>query len=248
MNKVQAKSPLVINITNKVTILDIANILTTIGASPIMTNDKREVKELLTIAKAVGGALVINIGTLDEKQIELMKEAVKVANELEVKVILDPVGAGASKLRTNTALDLLTNYKIDIIRGNFSEINSLIGNEGQTKGVDSITGTNSEIAKICANKYQVTVLISGKVDFFSNGKIVEEISGGSAYLPKISGTGCMLSSIIGAYAAVMDNDEACKQGLKHVLQASEKAQKDVSNIIDFKIAWFREMENLANGK
>lgn len=247
MNKVKISNPLVINITNNVTIESVANILTTIGASPIMTNSIEEIGELLLIAKNVRGSLVINIGTLDSVQIELMKEACKIANELDVKIVLDPVGSGASELRTNTARSLLETYKVDVVRGNYSEILSLLDVENNTKGVDSISGNSTAIAIEFSKRYNTTVLISGKQDIIAKGEKYEIINGGSDYLPKISGTGCMLSSIVAAYLACYPSVEACKYALDHVLRASEIAEVNVSSIIEFRIEWFKQMEMMANG-
>ncbi len=136
----------------------------------------------------------------------------------------------------------MTEYKIDIVRGNFSEISNLIDANVLTKGVDSIAGDDSSVAKICAQKYNVHTLISGEKDFYSDGEVVREFIGGSSYLPKISGTGCMLTAIIGAYAAVGDNQDAIKCALEYVLQASEKAEETAGSIIEFKMNWFKEME------
>lgn len=247
MNKVKVSNPLVINITNNVTIESVANILTTIGASPIMTNSIEEIGELLLIAKNVGGSLVINIGTVDRVQIELMKEACKIANKLDVKIVLDPVGSGASTLRTKTAKMLLETYKVDVVRGNYSEILSLLDVENNTKGVDSISGNSTTTAIEFSKKYKTTVLISGKQDIIANCEKYEIINGGSGYLPKISGTGCMLSAIVAAYLTCYPSVEACSLALNHVLNASEVADQNVSSIIEFRIEWFKQMELITNG-
>lgn len=242
-NIVRSNGPLVLNITNVVTINDVANILTYIGASPMMTNSKDEVIELLDIVKMCNGSLVINIGTVDSIQAELMFEAVKIANEIGVKVVLDPVGAGASLMRTNIAKELLQNYHIEVVRGNYNEISALIDIEIDSKGVDSIKGEDISVATKFANEYQTIVLISGEVDYLSDGKTTEAISGGSHYLPQISGTGCMLTSIVGAYVAASDNSlEATKAALLHVLDASEAAANNADSIIQFKHNWFKQME------
>ncbi len=242
-NIVRANGPLVLNITNLVTINDIANVLTMIGASPMMCNSIEEVSELLQIVKVCKGALVVNIGTISDSQAKLIEKAVKVANQIGVKVVLDPVGAGASSIRTNTAKHLLSNYKIDVVRGNYNEISALIDLEIESKGVDSINGTDTTVALAFAQKYDTIVLISGETDYLSDGATVESITGGSSYLPQISGTGCMLTSIVGSYIAVSDDSlAATKQALLHVLNASDEAEQEVSSIIEFKINWFKYME------
>lgn len=246
-NLVRTNGPLVLNITNLVTINDIANILTTIGASPMMSNSIDEINELMQIVKQCDGSLVVNIGTISSEQVKLIEVAVRVANEIGVKVILDPVGAGASSIRTNTAKRLLENYDIEVVRGNYNEISALIDLEIQSKGVDSINGNDETVATSFATKYDTIVLISGKTDYLSDGNTVEAISGGSSYLPQISGTGCMLTSIVGAYVAVSDDTlSATKKALLHVLEASEKAEVGVSSIIQFKINWFKYMELISN--
>lgn len=242
-NRVSDFNPLVVNITNYVTINDIANILTYIGASPIMTFEKEESRDLLNIVKATGGALVINIGTINQLQKEQILEAVKIANELSIKVILDPVGAGASEYRTSLCLILLNEYKIDIIRGNFSEINALYGSNEISRGVDSSETSDEFLAEKFAKEFNVTTVISGKDDYISNGeKSIKIDSRGSSYLPKISGTGCMLTSVIGAYAAIFDNFDAANYALEHFLEASEKAHVNSNSISEFKINFFSEVE------
>lgn len=242
-NRVRVNQPLVLNITNLVTINDIANVLTYIGASPMMSSSIDEVEELLQIVKVCNGSLVVNIGTINKVQAEIIECAVKAANQIGVKVVLDPVGAGASEIRTNTAKKLLNEYKIDVVRGNYNEISALIDLEIESRGVDSITGDDHTIATNFAAKYSTTVLISGQIDYLSDGVRTESISGGSQYLPQISGTGCMLTSIVGAYVATgEDNFELTKAALLHVLKASEIAEQEVSSIIEFKNNWFKQME------
>ncbi len=246
MNKLIEVKPLVINITNQVTINDIANILTMINASPIMSNDIIEVEDLMQLAKLQHGVLIINIGTLNQVQAQQMLSAVSTANKLKIPVVLDPVGAGASKFRTNFCLKLLNEYKITIVRGNYGEITCLNGSEIVSKGVDSEVGFSSHIAEQFAKKYQTVVLASGKVDYISDGKETKIITGGSAWLPKITGTGCMLSAIIGAYASYYQPIVACEKGLNLILQASENAHDVSETIIDFKINLFREISRITN--
>lgn len=235
------KSPLVVNLTNYVTMNDIANILSVIGASPIMSKDIREASDLMDIVNAVGGALVINIGTIDKIQEDQILEFVKEANARDIRVILDPVGAGASEVRTNICLKLLTEYEISIVRGNFGEINSLMGSDELVKGVDSSENTNKDLAKEFSNKYNVAVLISGEDDYLAtplNDTPAQEYEfkgRGSSYLPKISGTGCMLTSIVAAYASIYDcRLEAMKHAIGHVLSASEMAEKESSSTTEFR--------------
>ncbi len=247
MNKLMKSNPLVINITNQVTINDIANVLTMINASPIMTNDIAEAQELIKLATLQHGVLVINIGTLSQVQSQQMLEAVSWANKLAIPVVLDPVGAGASKFRTNFCLKLLNEYKITIVRGNYGEITSLNGGKIVSKGVDNNADFSSQIAEQFANKFQTVVLASGEVDYISDGKQTKIVTGGSDWLPKITGTGCMLSAIVGAYVSCYSPMIACETGLNLMLKASEQAKSNSETIIDFKINLFREIIRITNG-
>lgn len=243
-SELRKNSPLVINLTNTVTINDVANILISIGSSPIMSEDIREANDLLEIAKTTNGVLVINIGTMNITQEQQMLEFVKIANEKDVKVILDPVGSGASEIRTNLSLKLLNEYKIHIVRGNFSEINSLMGSEQFTKGVDSLENNDKLLARKFSDKFKTAVLISGKDDFLATPtQDYKFINRGSSYLPKISGTGCMLSAIVAAYSTIHNcRLEAMKDALSHVFSASELAEKESNSTIEFKVNFFKYME------
>lgn len=198
------KSPLIHNITNYVTVNDCANILIACGGAPIMADAKEEVEEITTIC----GGLNINIGTLNENTISSMLLAGKKANTLSHPVILDPVGAGASSLRTQTAYKLLEEINFAVIRGNISEIKTLAMGSGTTKGVDAdISDTvNDEtldgtivFAKQFAEKTGAVVAITGAIDIVTDGKIVYIIGNGHAMMSKITGTGCMLTAMTAAY-------------------------------------------------
>ena len=192
------KSPLVHNITNYVTANDCANILLACGASPIMADDEAEVAEITSICDA----LVINIGTLNARTISSMLIAGKRANGLGHPVILDPVGAGASTLRTETAMKLIKEIKFSAIRGNASEIKILCGGSGESRGVDAATDDDTdaaEDAKRLANLTGAVVLVTGKTDFVTDGKKVAAISNGHPLMKKVTGCGCMLSSLLGGF-------------------------------------------------
>lgn len=208
---VQAKSPLIHNITNYVTVNDCANILLACGASPIMADDKSEVEEITSIC----GGLCINIGTLNARTIESMILAAKKANSLAHPTVLDPVGAGASALRTNTALRLLDEVKFSVIRGNISEIKALAGKTSATQGVDAnvadkITEDNLPqavaFAKDFAKKTGAVVAITGAIDIISDGEKIYCIRNGHAMMSKVTGTGCMLSALIAAYVTANIDD------------------------------------------
>lgn len=195
-------NPLIHNITNYVTVNDVANALLAIGASPIMTDAKEEVEEIASMASA----LVLNIGTLNQRTVDSMILAGKKANELNIPVILDPVGAGASKFRNETTLKILESVKISIIRGNLSEVSFIAGIQSKTKGVDvnkaDLSNNAEVIASQVAKTFNSTVTITGKVDIVSDSIQTAHISNGHPILSKVTGTGCMTSALTGAYASV----------------------------------------------
>lgn len=205
-DKVREKAPYVHNITNYVTVNDCANILLACGASPIMADDLREVEEITSLCNS----LVINIGTLNERTIPSMLAAGRKAKELKHPVILDPVGAGASKLRTETALQLLKEVSFTVIRGNASEIKTLYLGAGKTKGVDvdeadQITKDNLEesvkVAKELSKITKAVIVITGKIDIVAYEDKAYIIHNGHPLMSRITGSGCMLSAIIGALCA-----------------------------------------------
>lgn len=204
MNNVYSKCPLVHNITNYVTVNDVANVILACGASPIMSDDIEEVEEITAICNSLN----INIGTLNYRTISSMIAAGKKANELNHPIVLDPVGIGASALRTSTAFKLLENIKFSVIRGNCSEIKNVYGNTSAIKGVDvnindKITEENykdfAALAKSLSEKTGAVIAISGAIDIIADSKKAYAIHNGNALMSKITGTGCMLSGLIGAY-------------------------------------------------
>lgn len=205
MNEQVRKScPLVHNITNYVTVNDCANILLACGGSPIMADDVEEVEDITAIC----GGLNINIGTLNQRTIPAMYKAGKKANELEHPVVLDPVGAGASALRTETAMDLVENIQFAVIRGNISEIKTLASGAGMTKGVDAneadvVTKENLlsvvEFAKEYAKKTGAIIAITGAIDIVADENKAYCIYNGHPMMSSITGSGCQLSSMVTAY-------------------------------------------------
>ena len=202
LKEIRVKTPLIHNITNYVTVNDCANAILAIGASPIMADDIGEVEEIVSISSA----LVINIGTLNQQTITSMIAAGKKANELHIPIVLDPVGAGASSLRNKTTQEILSQVKIDVIRGNLSEISFVAGLKSSTKGVDVSKEDEKndavDIAKLAANKYSCVIGITGEVDVISDGIRVAKISNGNKLLSKVTGTGCMTSSLVGSFCGV----------------------------------------------
>ncbi len=204
LENVRKNCPLIHNITNYVTVNDCANIVIACGASPIMADDKDEVADITTIC----AGLNINIGTLNSRTIASMLIAGKRANELGHPVVLDPVGAGASRLRTETALQLLNEVKFTVIRGNISEIKTLASGSGTTKGVDAdvadkVTEENLDdviaFAKEFSKKTGAVIAITGAIDIVADDKNAYCIRNGHSMMSSITGTGCQLSAMTAAF-------------------------------------------------
>lgn len=223
LSAVKEKSPLIHHITNYVTVNDCANIVLAIGGSPVMADDLEEAAEMVGFASA----LVLNIGTLNSRTIESMLIAGLRAKELGVPVILDPVGVGATKLRTNTAEKLIRELKPEVIRGNMSEIKVLAGLEVAIKGVDSLADEqdSSIIAKKLASELSCVIAITGKTDVVSDGRQVCLLNNGHRILADVTGTGCMTTSLVGTYCgATNDYFTAAVAGIISMGLAGEIAQ------------------------
>ena len=204
LENVRAKSPLVHNITNYVTVNDVANVLLAAGGSPIMSDDADDVKDITSIC----GGLNINIGTLNKNTIPSMFLAGKKANALGHIVLLDPVGAGASRLRTDTANRLMQEVRFDAVRGNISEIKTLCTGSGSTKGVDAdavdaVTEANLDngvqLVKTFAAQTGCIIAVTGAIDLVSDGERCWCIRNGRAEMSRITGTGCQLSALMTAF-------------------------------------------------
>ena len=204
IDNVRKTCPLVHNITNYVTVNDVANVLLACGGSPIMSDEPDDVADITSIC----GGLNINIGTLNKSSIEGMFIAGKKANELNHMVLLDPVGAGASALRTNTAVKIMDEIKLDVIRGNISEIKTLVLGSGTTKGVDAdvadaVTEENLDqmvaFAKDFAKKADAVIAITGAIDLVADADTCYVIRNGRPEMGKITGTGCQLSGMMTAF-------------------------------------------------
>ena len=237
LENVRSTSPLVHNITNYVTVNDCANILLACGASPIMADDCAEVEEITSIC----GGLSINIGTLNHNTIPAMFLAGKKANEVNHPVVLDPVGAGASTLRTQTSYRLMEEVKLAVIRGNISEIKTLALGVGTTKGVDAdvadtVTDENIEssvnFAKNFAKKTGAIIAITGAIDIVADSEKAFVIQNGHPMMNEVTGTGCMLSAMVTAFIIANPKDvigavasAVCAMGL-----SGELAQKRLSKV------------------
>lgn len=219
LQNVRERKPLIHNITNYVTVNDCANILLACGASPIMSDDTGEVEEITSVCQGLN----INIGTLNQRTIPAMFLAGAKANELGHPVLLDPVGAGASKLRTDTAGQLIEKVQFSVIRGNISEIKAIALGAGTTKGVDAdvadkVTKENLESAvrfvKEYAEKTNAVVAVTGEIDIVADAGQAFCIYNGHPMMSSITGTGCQLSAMTTAYITANPD---------HVLEAAAAA-------------------------
>ena len=211
VKNVKEVSPLTFCITNFVTVTDCANAALAIGASPIMSNGAEEGGEIVNIANA----LVINIGTLSKSQNELMRNSARQAKEIEKPIIFDPVGAGVSALRNEMTKEIVEDYPLALVRGNMSEIKAIAklinlneNNDSVAKGVDVAESdiisedtleSNALIVKELANELNAVVIASGPIDIISDGNLTFGLDNGDEMMPLITGSGCMLTTIIGSY-------------------------------------------------
>jgi hydroxyethylthiazole kinase len=210
IHRIHAKKPLVHHITNYVTVNDCANIVLAIGAAPVMADDIGEVADIVGISSA----LVLNIGTLNSRTIASMLAAGKAANQRGIPVTLDPVGAGATTLRTETAAKIMDEVKLAVIRGNISEIMAISGVGGKTRGVDASEGDVAgeeaiqgvkRLAVDMAQKTGSVIAITGAIDVVSDGTRSCFIKNGHAMMAGITGTGCMCTSLAGAFCGAEED-------------------------------------------
>ena len=235
LKKLRDKKPLIHNITNYVVMNYTANALLACGASPVMAHASEEVEEMVSFA----GALVLNIGTLTPYWIDSMLKAGKQANELNIPIILDPVGSGATKLRTDSAKRLIDELSIKVVRGNASEVLSLAHEGSQTKGVDSIHSVDeaADAALILAKELNTTLAITGAVDLITNGEHIYRVSNGHELMGYVTGTGCTATVIIGAFLAVDHHSvRATSTALAYFGLSGEKAAKEAQTPGSFQIA------------
>lgn len=240
LNEVKSKNPLTHCITNFVTVNDCANAVLAIGASPIMSEDIEEVAEVVSIADA----LVINIGKLSHEQVEAMKISSAQANKINTPVILDPVGVGISQLRNKVTLEIIENYKLAAIRGNITEIKTIakltgiISESNTAKGVDVsesdiITqdnlNENADVISKLAAKLDTVILASGPIDILSDGETTIAIDNGDEMMPYITGSGCMLSSIVGSCIGATNPLEGTMLAALLMTIAGEKARSKVDS-------------------
>jgi hydroxyethylthiazole kinase len=239
--RIPQEKPLIHHITNLVVMNDTANVTLHMGGLPVMAHDHEEVAEMVSLA----GALVINNGELGWH--DSMLEAGREANRRGIPIVVDPVGAGATKPRTETAKHLLEALAIQIVRGNAGEIGVLSGMGGEVKGVESVgSGENAaEVARQMARTYNTVASITGKRDIVSDGKRVLGIDNGHSWLPTLTGTGCMSTTVVATFAAVeRDYLLATAGALATYGLAAELAADHARGPASFKVAFLDQLYNL----
>ena len=206
LDRVRSQNPVVHHLTNWVTIYDCANVVKVFGASPVMAHAPEEAADMAAIASS----LVLNIGTLTIDLIASMQLAARSANAKGIPIILDVCGAGATALRDNSAFELLNTVRIDIIKGNASEVARIAGEEVRTKGVDATEVKKDLIAlaRRLAQERTCTVVITGKEDIVADARATYLVKNGHILMAHVVGTGCMATSVVGTFAAV-EKDLAC---------------------------------------
>ena len=236
MRLVRERKPLVHQITNYVVMNETANATLALGALPVMAHAREEVAEMVRLA----GALVLNIGTLSPHWIEAMLAAGAAANEAGVPVVLDPVGAGATSFRTDTAKRILDVVDVAVLRDNAGEVATLVGVESEVRGVESIAaGADAEaIARAAASALGVVASVTGPVDHVSDGERTAAIANGHPLLAAVTGTGCMSSAITGCFLAVDGPFDAAVAALVAFGVAGEDAAQDAKGPGSFHVGLY----------
>ena len=244
LKAMREKKPLVHHITNWVTINDCAQVTRHWGALPVMAHAREEVAEMVGLASA----LVLNIGTLTIDLVDTMVVAAKAANKKGIPVVMDPVGAGATKLRTEQAMRLLNECRIDVLKGNAGEISTLAGVKAEVRGVEAISvgGDVAQTAKVLAGKLGNVVAITGATDYVSDGKTVLAVGNGHPIMGKVVGTGCMSTSTVGCFVAMgKDYMKLTAEGLGCFGLAGELAAAKCEGVGDFTKVFFNEITKMA---
>jgi hydroxyethylthiazole kinase len=238
LRELRERRPLVHQITNYVVMNETANATLALGALPVMAHAREEVEEMVALA----GALVLNIGTLSPHWIEAMLLAGKAANEHGVPVVLDPVGAGATRLRTETARRLLDEVNVAVLRGNQGEVATLVGVQAEVRGVESIGagGEPADLARTAARNLGLVASVTGPIDHVSDGDRVLAVANGHELLAMVTGTGCMSSAITGCFLAVARDRplEASAGALAAFGVAAEDAARDAKGPGSFHVGLY----------
>lgn len=242
LKNIKEKTPLVYHLTNTVTINDCANITLAIGGSPLMSFCLEEIKEIIGFSSSV----VLNIGTMDRSMEKMAVEVGKIANKLKKPIILDPVGVGATKARKNLVNALLKEIKFTVIKGNMAEIKSILNIDSLSRGVDSLEKDDSgeKLVKLAAKKFNSVIAITGEIDYIGNQEIVFKVMNGHKKMELVTGTGCMISSLIGAFLGGKNNSlVSAVGGVLSMGIAGELAEKNFIGTGSLKV---NIMDNISN--
>ena len=244
LRELRERKPLVHQITNYVVMNETANATLALGALPVMAHAREEVEEMVGLA----GALVLNIGTLSPHWVEAMLLAGKAANERGVPVVLDPVGAGATRYRTDTARRILDEVNVAVLRGNQGEVATLVGVEAEVRGVESIGVAEeaAELARAAARNLSLVASVTGPVDHVSDGRAVLAVANGHELLASVTGTGCMSSAITGCFLAVKPEAplDAAAEALSAFGVAAEDAAAEARGPGSFHVALYDSLAAL----
>jgi hydroxyethylthiazole kinase len=240
---IREHKPLVHQITNFVVMNETANATLALGALPVMAHAVQEVEEMASAASA----LVLNIGTLSDEWVEAMLLAGHAANRAGVPIVLDPVGAGATAYRTQTARNLADDLELAVVRGNYAELATLAGHEAEIRGVEAVGGGGEpQLAREAARALGCVAAVTGQVDHVSDGERVLAIANGHELLATVTGTGCMSTAITGCFLGVRPDDplEAAAEALVAFGVAGEDAARKARKPGSFHVALYDALYDL----
>ena len=243
LEQMRERAPLVHNITNYVVMNTTANALLAVGASPVMAHAVGEVEEMVSIASA----LVLNIGTLSRPWIDAMLKAGGRAREGNIPVVFDPVGAGATRLRTDTSKRIIDEVGPTVIRGNPSEILALLQADAKTRGVDSLASSDEalDVAEALATEHGCVVSVSGATDYITDGTVTIAVSNGDPMLAKVTGMGCTASALTGAFIGSNENArEAAASAMVIMGMAGERAAWNTDGPGSFQVAFLDALHRI----
>jgi hydroxyethylthiazole kinase len=238
LRTLRERKPLVHQITNYVVMNETANATLALGALPVMAHAREEVAEMVALASA----LVLNIGTLSPHWVEAMIAAGKAASAAGTPVVLDPVGAGATRYRTDTAKQILSEVEVTVLRGNQGEVATLVGISAEVRGVESIGAGDdpAELARVAGRSLGVVASVTGVVDHVSDGQRSFAVANGHELLAAVTGTGCMSSAITGCFLAAKPEEplEAAAEALAAFGVAGEDAARDAKGPGSFHVGLY----------